>query len=254
MRTRMLNSESNHERPDELQEQVHRLQAEIDLLKMRGEKKYSWVELVLVGFIVTGVVLAICFYWINVGHSLTTSSEHWGQLGDFFGGILNPFLGFFTIVLLLATLRQSREALAQGRDALLTNKEELVETRREVRASAEALHQQVEAMKQQRAQEDTHYQHSLHHRVVLERAKSLEEALSCVRHWEIEADFRCEPERSFFDHVVFSKQKRIRSDEQALFNTHIFKPLLNFSRAMNRALGDSTCLEIPPYAPAAIQC
>ncbi len=58
-----------------------------------------------------------------------------GQIGDFVGGLLNPFLTFLTFIGLLLTLR--------------LQKQELVLTRIELERSANALENQLTALKQQ---------------------------------------------------------------------------------------------------------
>ncbi|CUY35007.1 Uncharacterised protein [Serratia marcescens] len=48
------------------------------------------------------------FFYLNRGFS--ESSEQWGQFGDFFGGILNPFLSFITICILIkSSLYQEKQ-------------------------------------------------------------------------------------------------------------------------------------------------
>jgi hypothetical protein len=54
----------------------------------------------------------------------------WGQIGDYFGGILNPIVGIATIYLILISIRMQRQ--------------ELTETRAELKQSSAALNKQVE--------------------------------------------------------------------------------------------------------------
>ena len=54
-------------------------------------------------------------YWYNFGHLLSfqisKSQEHWGLLGDFLGGVLNPILTFLTIVILIKSLSLQKTEL-----------------------------------------------------------------------------------------------------------------------------------------------
>ncbi len=61
---------------------------------------------------------------------------NWGALGDYFGGLLNPFFAFFGLIMLLATLIQSQRELSLTRD--------------EIKRSTEALKDQAETQKRQR--------------------------------------------------------------------------------------------------------
>lgn len=67
---------------------------------------------------------------------LSGSPEHWGQLGDYFGGVLNPILGFTTIFILIATMGIQSEQLK-------ASKEELFLTREELKRAAEAAIRQT---------------------------------------------------------------------------------------------------------------
>lgn len=46
------------------------------------------------------------------------SPEAWGQLGDYFGGVLNPIVGACTLYWLLISVRIQRTELGETRDAL----------------------------------------------------------------------------------------------------------------------------------------
>ncbi|WP_233081446.1 hypothetical protein [Rheinheimera soli] len=70
---------------------------------------------------------------------MSDTIEHWGQFGDFFGGVLNPFLAFCSFMALLYTINiQSRQ--------LTISTEELIETRKELTASREAQEKSSEAL------------------------------------------------------------------------------------------------------------
>lgn len=79
------------------------------------------------GILVSGAF--VLRFW-DVGFS--TSSEHWGQFGDYIGGLLNPVFSFAALVALLWTIRlQSAE--------LRLSRKELELTRSELESSTKAL-------------------------------------------------------------------------------------------------------------------
>ena len=58
------------------------------------------------------------FYIGFVGEFISTDAATWGQAGDFFGGMLNPFLGFCSFMALLYTIRIQSEELRLTRQEL----------------------------------------------------------------------------------------------------------------------------------------
>jgi hypothetical protein len=79
--------------------------------------------------------------------------QHWGQLGDYVGGLLNPVFGFLSVFALLVTLvLQSRE-LRLSRDALKVSQDELKLSREEQAKSAAALAEQNKVIHQQRIEQ-----------------------------------------------------------------------------------------------------
>jgi uncharacterized membrane protein len=69
---------------------------------VRNIQKIVWI-LFSVGII--GILISIIVYifrFANVDH------EPWGQIGDFFGGVLNPFVTFLTLIAVLITLHIQR--------------------------------------------------------------------------------------------------------------------------------------------------
>ncbi|WP_440779486.1 putative phage abortive infection protein [Pseudomonas syringae] len=69
---------------------------------------------VFIGFL---VVAHFQFGWnlwvLNIKHADT--AQHWGQIGDFIGGILNPLLSFCALMAVLYNLSLQREELALAR-------------------------------------------------------------------------------------------------------------------------------------------
>lgn len=58
--------------------------------------------IILAGF---AILLSYAVYFIRFflfdGQVLSESAEHWGQFGDFVGGVINPVIGFLTVVILV---------------------------------------------------------------------------------------------------------------------------------------------------------
>jgi hypothetical protein len=82
--------------------------------------------------------------------SLSTTLEKWGQTGDFFGGILNPFLTFVGLIFVIMTIKQNEKALKQNQEALKLSETELQFSREELKKSSEALQEQVKTAELQR--------------------------------------------------------------------------------------------------------
>lgn len=96
---------------------------------------------VIIMFAIVIACLAYLVYADNFGIFLPETNDqikraNWGALGDFFGGILNPFFAFFGLIMLLATLVQ--------------NQKELALTREEIKRSVEALQDQAQTQEKQR--------------------------------------------------------------------------------------------------------
>lgn len=99
-----------------------------------------WALLVAVGFfiVVAGAYVLKFSDWLN----FSDSTETWGQLGDYLGGVLNPIIGLITICLLTVSLRQNQIALRQTR-------EELKETRKAIQQAGSIQVKTEEALKRQ---------------------------------------------------------------------------------------------------------
>lgn len=116
-----------------------------------GKDKEPWLSKhlpkVLVGIVVFAVLAAAIsasVYYVHLGTLPVDGADPagWGQLGDYFGGLLNPVFSFLTILALALTLiLQSRE--------LKLSREELELSRVELRNSAEALRAQNKAIDRQ---------------------------------------------------------------------------------------------------------
>jgi hypothetical protein len=96
-------------------------------------------------YITFSVGTLVIIYLSNFALKLPSDSpEQWGQMGDFFGGMLNPVLAFASFIALLYTIRlQSSE--------LQLSRQELSETRQELKRSANAQENSVRAFADQLA-------------------------------------------------------------------------------------------------------
>lgn len=97
-----------------------------------------------------GTVAAALLYYLNFrGLPFSQDPGHWGQAGDFFGGILNPLFGFLSMFALLLTLSLQSRELRLSREALKISQDELKLTREAQAKAAEALQAQNKAVQLQ---------------------------------------------------------------------------------------------------------
>jgi hypothetical protein len=86
-------------------------------------------SLIKIFFLTFSIILfgAIAYFIFYVTPSPLKPSEI-GQIGDFYGGLLNPFLTFFTIVFLIWSIRLQSKELAATREELIATREEIKQT------------------------------------------------------------------------------------------------------------------------------
>lgn len=63
-----------------------------------GKIKFNFLILLLVIITIIGITIPIVKYSRNFQGSLSPSADDWGTFGDFFGGILNPFISLLTLI------------------------------------------------------------------------------------------------------------------------------------------------------------
>ncbi len=56
------------------------------------------------------LLASLIYYFYFSDYIISDNPEHWGWLGDYFGGVLNPLLSFVSIVLIVMSLRLQGEA------------------------------------------------------------------------------------------------------------------------------------------------
>lgn len=106
------------------------------------------VGVLFVALLAACVVVGVFSYHFKA-QPIEVDPAPWGQLGDYFGGILNPIFGFLSVfALLVALVIQSRE-LRLSREALKVSQDELKLSREEQAKAAEALAGQNKAIQRQ---------------------------------------------------------------------------------------------------------
>lgn len=90
---------------------------------------------VLAAAIIASIVIGVVYYAHFNNHQIASETDAWGQLGDYFGGTLNPIFGFLSVFALLA--------------ALVIQSKELKVSSEELKNSADALKAQNNAIEHQ---------------------------------------------------------------------------------------------------------
>ncbi|MFB2661802.1 hypothetical protein [Shewanella mangrovisoli] len=109
----------------------------------RTEKSFKW----LIVFLAIVAVCLVAFYFLNF-HGGIGDKGDFGAFGDYFGGVLNPILGFATVGLLVWSLKYQMDELALSRQELALTRQELAETKEETALSRQAMEAQVAHLKQ----------------------------------------------------------------------------------------------------------
>jgi len=117
------------------------------LLKISGRVVDALSVIILFGAFAFGIYYAYIIYCMYIENFFTfepvgEQREAWGQMGDFFGGMLNPVFSFIGVIFLFYTIFQNRQ--------------ELILTRKELKNSGEALRDQAATLKKQKF-EDTFF-------------------------------------------------------------------------------------------------
>lgn len=75
-----------------------------------NNKKILTISLAILSFL---VFLPIVFYCWKFGVGLWETNEEWANLGSFFGGVLGPIFTLISVLLLIATLYETKNSNAQ---------------------------------------------------------------------------------------------------------------------------------------------
>lgn len=111
-----------------------------------------WVLLAIASIAIVLGAVAVDIYTeqFAVDTLKTKDIDSWGQLGDYFGGVLNPTFSFLALVALLLTLYVQSRELKLSRQMAELSRQELEMTREELKNSADALKAQNETINHQR--------------------------------------------------------------------------------------------------------
>jgi uncharacterized membrane protein len=114
-----------------------------------------------IGAIALAIALCTALFYFNSIKNINHTASDFGQLGDFFGGILNPIFGFMALVAVLLTLYVQRVELSASIEVLKEAREinyQSVEIQRKA-AEMNALSSLIEYKKQ--SSENYARQHSV---------------------------------------------------------------------------------------------
>ncbi|MHC9510344.1 hypothetical protein [Kangiella sp. M94] len=81
------------------------------MVEKNKEKYFSRSEILLVVIGVLGFTTVAFSYVFSFYGNVSGDINDWAKLGDFFGGVLNPFVAFLAFIAILMTLRYTRVAL-----------------------------------------------------------------------------------------------------------------------------------------------
>lgn len=107
-----------------------------------AEKSFKWLIILLAT--IAGCLL---LFYFSIFHGGIGDKGDFGAFGDYFGGVLNPILGFATVGLLVWSLKYQMDELALSRQELALTRQELAETKEETALSRKAMEEQVNHIK-----------------------------------------------------------------------------------------------------------
>lgn len=191
------------------------------------------VLVLILGTAFAASLIAIITYAVVFFHEpVDANAPAWGQLGDFFGGVLNPVFGFLSVMaLLVALVLQSRE---------------LKESSVELKNSSRALAMQNRAIEQQRF-EQTFFSWLATYRDALDAVRtdvggSEKSGLRCLKIWHVSFLTAARLKRSFLgglDSIAASEPIMIRLKEvreRQLAETLLSMPAPQLTRVAALAL------------------
>ena len=77
----------------------------------------------IAGFVVLGILIVISVYTYQFQHGSLGDTASFGAFGDYIGGLLNPILGFATVLLLIYSIRIQMRELSKSTAALEASQE-----------------------------------------------------------------------------------------------------------------------------------
>ncbi|MFP0967839.1 hypothetical protein ACLDZZ_03870 [Acinetobacter baumannii] len=94
------------------------------------------------------IIAVVFFYLIMKEVSVTDAAQHWGPVGDFFGGILNPIFALFAFYWLTYSVRLQIKELKETREELKKAAAAQVESARHQQSIAELENENVITQKE----------------------------------------------------------------------------------------------------------
>lgn len=122
--------------------------------KPKEDENSNFICNLLKGAVGVFIVVILLFVGINIWggkffNEENTTLSNLGTIGDYFGGLINPLLGFVSFCALLYTIRIQMKSLAKQSEELELTREELKATKEELARSAKAQEQSSAIFKQQ---------------------------------------------------------------------------------------------------------
>lgn len=118
------------------------------------DKKSYFIHSLLGGAVGVFIGVTLLFFYINkwtlpVVNDENSTLSNLGTIGDYFGGLINPLLGFVSFCALLYTIRIQMKSLAKQSEELELTREELRATKEELARSAKAQEESSKIFRQQ---------------------------------------------------------------------------------------------------------
>ncbi len=109
--------------------------------KKQARRYRYWTPAIILGLLSFPVITYLLKFY---SHPISSTAAEWGQMGDFFGGMLNPILAFASFIALLYTVRIQSEELHLTREEL----------KKSVYAQESSVKNQISQLHQQRNTEE----------------------------------------------------------------------------------------------------
>lgn len=169
------------------------------------------------------LIAVVFFYLIMKEVKITDEAQHWGTVGDFFGGILNPIFALFAFYWLTYSVRLQTKELAETRNELKKAASAQEESARHQKAIAELENENVITQKELLA---------LQERTLLSQQEANQAQQKQIEIQNFES--------LFFELVktknnaisMISTSERNRSGEFNLTGLNVFKDKLSFLKAI----------------------
>jgi|GEM_PF-1841301 len=89
--------------------------------KIKNAGKHLSITILLFFFCSLLAMVLYAYFEMFSRRGFSTDPEQWGQMGDFFGGMLNPILAFASFIALLYTIRIQSNQIESSKQATIDN-------------------------------------------------------------------------------------------------------------------------------------